>query len=203
MKNIKFTIDLELENLDARIEALIKRSKQELYQEGSGEYGLTCRGAQTILLKTPLIDNDFIGKLFNDYHFVITKKDLHKLRDHIYKQRDGILKLTEPNNLEIDGGYSNDNQMVDDIYYKEYCNYKKEFNNKFAIIEQRINNNFIKYKDQKHYQFLIPLIVSIVALAVSTGVPFIDHYLSNKERTTQKCQTTQVITQTPSRIPIP
>ena len=164
MKNIKFTIDLELENLEAHVDMLIKRSKRELYQEGSGEYGLTCCGAQIILQKLPLIINNFIDKIFKDHHFIISKKDLDKLHGYIERLQNNILKLTRPNNLEIDGRCTSDHQLVDDLYHQEYKNYKKEFKGKIKIIQQRIDNNYIKYKkEQKRYQFWTPLIVSILA----------------------------------------
>lgn len=166
MRKRKFTVALELDNLNLAIADLIKSSKKELYGN-SGEWGLTCFSGWAILSKSPTLIDKWSDALIDKYVTVLTNHELNKIHNQINTIADEIREKTKPDNLEFDGATSGEGELADDVYSEQYPGLIDDFNNRIKLIEQRIDNMFLKQRKSDKLTFTIPITLSVVAVLVS------------------------------------
>lgn len=160
MSQPAFTLSIELGLIDRKVDNLIDRAKEDVYE--SGELLLTSAGANSILHKAPAVLGKACLEVVKGYADVIKKTDLDAIHAYIAKKSAYILQITNPDKLEPSSlfQYVGGKQVyLNDEYVASYHSLTKNFKQDIAAISQRMNNVFLRTQ-KKHREIWFPIIVS-------------------------------------------
>ena len=163
----RFSIDFELARIDGCIEKFLLKNRQEFTLD---EFGYDELDAERILSEVPKQLTKYIKLIINNYKENIRSSDIAKINTYIAKKSKKIIKICNPENIYPASlsAYNKFGQSFDS--YKEYSNnwknLKTGFNKDIQLLQQRIDNAFLRNR-RRNRQIWIPIIISFISLVVS------------------------------------
>lgn len=159
-----FTIDLEFNYIDSTIDKMIMRVRENVYIDDTSE--LTASGAQRLLNDIPGLLYKHCSGIIKTYSDIIRNHDIDMIHEYILGQQERITSITSPNALEPSTTQIND-LFLDDTYASDYKTLLQAFNSNVEVIRQRLDNDYLRLRSKRKYEFWIPTSISLGAIAIS------------------------------------